>query len=96
MLQWLREHDCPWDADCCNAAAVSGHWDVLIWAGGCDWDEDVCLLQVVNISQLEVLQWMREHEGVWDERICQYAAEMGKPEVLQWAKDNSCPGAENY
>ena len=39
---------------------------------------------------------MRVHEGVWDERICQYEVEHGHAEVLQWAKDNNCPGAENY
>jgi hypothetical protein len=69
-----------------------------LWARthGCDWDEDYCLRDVVARGQLEVLQWMREHQGVWDERICQYAVEFDVPEVLQWAKANNCPGAENY
>jgi hypothetical protein len=51
---------------------------------------------VVEYGQLEMLQWLRVHEGVWDERICEYAVEFGNAEVLQWAKDNSCPGADDY
>jgi hypothetical protein len=74
-----------------------------VWARqhGCDWDKDECLRLVVSSDivesgQLEMLQWMREHEGVWDERICEYAEWYDKLEVLQWAKANNCPGAENY
>jgi hypothetical protein len=46
----------------------------------------LCLRDVVARGQLEVLQWMREHQGVWDERICQYAAEFDVPEVLKWRR----------
>jgi hypothetical protein len=109
-LQRLRERGCPWDEDCCTRAAEEEHWHVLMWARahGCDWDEDHCLRRVDDFGHggrfipstfaesLETLQWMREHQGVWDERICQYAVEYDKPEVLQWAKANNCPGAENY
>jgi hypothetical protein len=63
---------------------------------GCDWDKDYCLQCVVARGPLEVLQWMRVHEGVREERICEYAVEYELPEVLRWAKDNNCPGAENY
>jgi hypothetical protein len=69
-----------------------------MWARthGCDWDEDFCLREVVARGHLETLQWMRVHEGVWDERISQYAVKYNKSEVLQWAKNNNCPGADNY
>jgi hypothetical protein len=30
LLQWLRTHDCAWNADTCREAAVHGHLDVLI------------------------------------------------------------------
>ena len=33
VLQWAREHDCPWDAWTCEAAEF-GHLDVLRWARG--------------------------------------------------------------
>jgi hypothetical protein len=72
---------------------------MLAWAGvghGCDWDEDYCLRDVVARGQLEVLQWMREHEGVWDERICQHAARIRRTGGVAVAKSNNCPGAENY
>ena len=42
VLQWAREHGCPWDANTCNAAAAGGHLEVLKWAReqGCPWDAD--------------------------------------------------------
>ena len=40
MLRWAREHGCPWDQRTCEAAAGSGHLDVVRWAWerGCPWD----------------------------------------------------------
>jgi hypothetical protein len=69
------------------SSLVRCHWGVLIWARthGCDWDEDECLQQVVGCGELEVLRLMREREGVWDERICEYAVEYDVP-VLHWAR----------
>ena len=41
MLQWLRENECPWDADVIIDAEDGGHNHVLEWAiaNGCptDW-----------------------------------------------------------
>jgi hypothetical protein len=39
VLQWAREHGCPWDERTCGAAAGGGHLEVLIWAReqGCPW-----------------------------------------------------------
>ena len=31
MLQWAREHDCPW-GETCNLAAKGGQLEVLKWA----------------------------------------------------------------
>jgi hypothetical protein len=28
ILQWLREHDCSWDENVCEAAARNGHLEV--------------------------------------------------------------------
>ena len=32
VLRWAREHDCPWYAWTCHAAAKCGHLEVLRWA----------------------------------------------------------------
>ena len=32
ILQWCREHGCPWDAETCtHMAAGRRHWDVVHW-----------------------------------------------------------------
>ncbi len=37
VLQWAREHGCPWDEDTCRMAAAGGHIEMLQWAreNGC-------------------------------------------------------------
>jgi len=37
VLKWLREYDCPWDADTFVQATAAGHDDVVQWAldNGC-------------------------------------------------------------
>jgi hypothetical protein len=39
MLNWAREHHCPWDEITCMKAVERGHLDVLKWARehGCPW-----------------------------------------------------------
>ena len=43
VLQWAREHGCPWDEGTCEAAAENGHQDVVLLARdhGCPWDSNV-------------------------------------------------------
>ena len=40
VLNWAREHGCPWGMDLCAEAADHGHFHVLKWARemGCPWD----------------------------------------------------------
>jgi len=35
-----------------------------------------------------VLRWAREHDCPWDDGTCEFAAEGGHLEVLQWARAN--------
>jgi len=44
VLQWAREHGCPWNESTCSATAVGGHLKVLQWARehGCPWNEHTC------------------------------------------------------
>jgi hypothetical protein len=41
VLQYLREHHCPWDSKTCSYAAESGQLGTIMWARarGCPWDE---------------------------------------------------------
>ena len=41
LLQWLREHDYPWDAGTCANAVFGSHLEVLRWAlaNGAPWDK---------------------------------------------------------
>jgi len=40
VLEWVREHLCPWDASTCACAANAGRLEVLKWAreNHCPWD----------------------------------------------------------
>jgi hypothetical protein len=42
MLQWAREHHCPWDQDTCQTAADYGNMELLRWAieHGCPGGEE--------------------------------------------------------
>ena len=62
VLQWAREHECPWDEQTCEAAAQGGHLDVLQWARerDCPWDESTCMCAAQS-APLEVLRWAMEH-----------------------------------
>ncbi|KAK3289193.1 hypothetical protein CYMTET_3354 [Cymbomonas tetramitiformis] len=97
VLQWAREHGCPWDASTCQYAAAGGHLEVLQWAWehGCPWDASTCYGAAAAGGHLEVLQWAREHGCPWDARTCAYAAAGGHLEVLQWAREHGCPWDEN-
>ena len=46
VLQWAREHGCPWNERTCESAALGKHLSVLQWAKehGCHYDEKVCSL----------------------------------------------------
>jgi len=69
ILQWAREHDCPWDEYTGTHAAASGHLEVLKWARerDCPWDEETCEYAADN-GELEVLRWAIEHGAPGGER----------------------------
>jgi hypothetical protein len=94
VLQWLREHGCPWDKWTCYWAAKGGHVEVLQWAREqslpCPWDEWTCW-GAARGGHLQVLQWAREHGCPWDKRTCSMAAGGGHLKVLQWAREQSPP-----
>ena len=89
MLQWAREHHCPWNLWTPAWAAQGGHLEVLQWARehGCPWDSSTCRYAATH-GQLEVLQWVRENDAsgeVWNENLVRTsAAGPRKQEVLTW------------
>ena len=60
MLQWARQHDCPWDAETCGLAARRGHLATLQWAraNGCTWDKAQCEVEAHNHPA--TLAWVRQ------------------------------------
>ena len=59
LLQWAREHDCPWGEGTCYLASRGGHLQVLKWARehGCPWNKRAC--EDVSRYRPETLAWVR-------------------------------------
>ena len=77
----------------CEAAALGGQREILVWAR-----EHDCELGGVRTSasaakggHLEVLKWLREKGCPWDDQIGWMAAEGGHVDLLRWAHDRGCP-----
>jgi len=96
VLQWAREHDCPWDEETCAQAAESGHLEMLKWARmhGCPWDAHTCAC-AASSGHLEVLRWVQANDATgvaWDEyRVRAYADGPRMQEVLTWLDELSAP-----
>ena len=62
--------------------------------GDLDEDTDVfdslCIMAARD-GHLATLKWLRSRDFPWDEETCEYAADGGNLEELQWAHDNGCP-----
>ena len=91
VLQWAREHNCPWDSNTCCHAARAGQL-VLHSAreNDCPWDWWACTYAAMD-GQLEVLQWMRENDTtgeVWVARACprRWAQEAGGADMAGWTQ----------
>ena len=92
VLKWARDHDCPWNAGTCTAAARFGHLDMLKWAREhhCPWNAETCA-SAAQHGNMEVLQWARAHHCPWDAWTCAHAARRGDLDMLQWARERGCP-----
>jgi hypothetical protein len=92
VLQWARQHGCPWDWRTCGGAARGGHLGVLQWARqhGCPWDAYTCRMAASG-GHLGVLQWARQHGCPWTIYIGSWAAAGGHLDVLQWTRQQGCP-----
>ena len=92
LLEWAREHGCPWNEYTCAYAAEGGQLAVLQWARehGCPWDEATCAMAAKG-GHLAVLQWARANGCHWSTYTCTCAAGGGHLAVLQWARAHGCP-----
>ena len=93
VLQWAREHDCPWDFRTCYSAAEGGHLEVLKWAleHHCPWGAATCAAAAQS-GHLEVFKWAREQHCPWDHRTRHCAAEGGHLKVLLWLDEQGRGG----
>ena len=62
MLQWAREHDCPWDSHVCICAANAGQLEVLQWVRENNevLNEDFARTYAGGPRKQEVLTWLDE------------------------------------
>ena len=90
-LQFLHEHEAPWDEWTCAFAAKNGNLDCLKYAReqGCDWDEETCVFAAEN-GYLECLKYAHENGCPWNEWACALAAWNGQLECLKYAHEQGC------
>ena len=91
VLQWAREHDCPWDAMTCKAQG--GHLEVLQWAREhhCPWDWNTSAIAAKH-RHLEVMKWALERGCPWIAgNLFAHAALGGQLEVLRWLLEHDYP-----
>jgi hypothetical protein len=96
LLKWLHKHECPWDANTCDWAAIKGRLDILQWVRehGCPWREDTCWCAARG-GHLQLLKWLRAHGCAWDADTCSEAALLGRLDILKWAHAQGCPWDEH-
>jgi hypothetical protein len=63
LLQWAREHDCPWSVGTTHCAARAGHLEVLQWvrendANGEIWEGHLVRRHAAGPRKQEVLTWL--------------------------------------
>ncbi len=72
-LNWLKEHNCPWDSTLCLGAAKTGNLEMVKWAyerNGHSLDDFRILLEVYNSKNEEFKAWIMRHRPIaWDETI---------------------------
>eukprot|EP00873_Tetraselmis_striata_P001498 jgi/Tetstr1/421762/TSEL_012666.t1 len=86
LLQWAVEQGCALvgDSQVLRATAMGSRLEVLHWgAQSRGWPLQHISEWAAEAGQLAALQWAREQDCPWNERICMAAAKGGHLEVLQ-------------
>ena len=83
VLQWAREHGCPWDSWTCTYAAMGRvPGDVEVGAGAPLPVERDSNAYAVACGHLDVLRWTREHGCPWRAATRDAAATKGYSDHL--------------
>jgi len=94
ILQWLLDHDCPFDEGACANAALYGRLDILMWwrEKGCKWNESTMISAVMEKRMM--MKWVREMKCPWNENTSIEAAKEGFLQELKCSRVQSSSGSE--
>lgn len=87
MLQFAREHGCPFDSDEVMAmAALNGHLNILEWGvqQGCELTE-VLTGEAAAGGSIPVLEWLWARNSLWDFDLV-HAFAHGHYDIYRWLK----------
>jgi len=67
VLMWAREHGCPWDQSCSEAAAGKGDVKMMqrVISSGCPSSAKNMFVAAACSNNLEVLKWLRQQGFQW-------------------------------
>ncbi len=97
VVVWLRANGWTWDREASISAARGGHFSILLWACGMNYDchEAACALAAASIGHLAIVDWAysRDRLGRGELReIAVAAAEAADWPMLEWlAGLQRCP-----
>jgi hypothetical protein len=91
LLDWLKNHGCPWDEWTCAWAARGGHLSTLQWLRkhDCPWDGLTSII-AAEYQHFDILQWAFSNNNKKSKFVCAYAAKSGRLDILEWAYNNGC------
>eukprot|EP00051_Salpingoeca_urceolata_P011173 m.137988 g.137988 ORF g.137988 m.137988 type:complete len:339 (-) comp17014_c0_seq2:145-1161(-) len=90
-VQWLHDHDVPWNEYDLRAAAQRGHLDVVRWMHdqGCPWTADIAQAAASG-GFLDVLKYLREQGCVLDSKTVAMAACGRNTDTIKWLRSVGC------
>jgi hypothetical protein len=88
LVEWLADHDCPFDAGATLNAANYGHLDLLIWLRdrNCPWNEAQAAWGAKINRHYHVLRWIQQH-GELGTKAGQVAPEPVPHEIVVFRKE---------
>jgi hypothetical protein len=92
ILQWARQHHCPWNSDAFNMMKDLSNKEVLLWLAnnGCkwhNWHTDMKYIPALR-KRMDVLQWAYVHGcSCYLEEIFNIANECGDLEMVAWCSE---------
>eukprot|EP00953_Heterococcus_sp_UTEX-ZZ885_P005015 3179-Heterococcus_DN1.PRE.7 len=86
---------CPWNKTTCEAAAVNGYLDILVWAheNGCKWDNKT-FTKAAEGGHKHICEYLLAERCPWSYDAREAASREGHTELLQWLIEHGCPDAK--